>query len=62
MGLGTGGSRPENIPVVDKINIVAGTLIVLAGIVGGSVNNQIGPKCTLMVGASGYPIYVGSLW
>jgi hypothetical protein len=60
--LGAGGSHPSNIPVIDKINIVAGVLIIIAGIFGGSVNNKLGPKFTLMLGASGYPVYVGSMW
>jgi hypothetical protein len=62
LGLGAGGSHPSEIPIIDKVNVVSGTLITLSGFFGGCVNNQLGPRYTLMIGASGYPIYVGSLW
>jgi len=62
LGLGAGGSRPSNIPIVDRINIVGASVTIVAGLFGGSVNNKIGPRYTLMLGASGYPIWVGSLW
>ena len=62
VGLGAGGSRPSEIPTVDKINIVNTTLLSFTSFFGGSIINQIGPKYTLMIGASGYPFYVGALW
>jgi hypothetical protein len=61
-GLGAGGSHPSNIPIIDRVNIVSGILLIVAGAFGGSVNNKLGLKYTLMLGASGYPIYVGSMW
>ena len=60
--LGAGGSHPSNIEVVDRINIVGGVCIVIASIFGGSINNQLGPKYTIIFGISGYPLYVGSMW
>jgi hypothetical protein len=62
LGLGAGGSRPSNIPIVDKVNIVGASVTIVAGFFGGSVNNQIGPRYTLILAASGYPVYVGALW
>ena len=62
LGLGAGGSHPSEIPTVDKVNIVTSVSLVICGLLGGSVNNKIGPRYTLMVGASGYPVYVGALW
>jgi hypothetical protein len=62
VGLGAGGSHPSEIPTVDKINIVTGTFIAFSGVFGGCINNRLGPKYTLMLGASGYPVFVGSLW
>lgn len=62
VGLGAGGSHPSNIEVVDRINVVGTVFMILGGIVGGSVNNQLGPRNTLMIGVSGYSVYTGSLW
>ena len=61
-GLGAGGSRPSEISIVDKLSIITTTMISVTSFFGGSINNQLGPKYTLMLGASGYPIYVGALW
>jgi len=62
LGLGAGGSHPSNIPIVDKVNIVGASVTIVAGFFGGSINNQIGPRYTLILAASGYPVYVGALW
>ena len=62
LGLGAGGSHPANIPVVDKVNIVGASVTIVVGFFGGSINNQIGPRYTLILAASGYPVYIGSLW
>ncbi|KAE9369253.1 MFS general substrate transporter [Stipitochalara longipes BDJ] len=62
VGLGAGGSHPSNIEVVDRINLVSTAFMILSGILGGNVNNQLGPRYTLMFGVSGYPLYMGSLW
>lgn len=60
--MGAGGSHPSNIQIIDKISIVVDIMLVISGIFGGTVNNILGPRFTLMLGASGYPVYVGSLW
>ena len=62
LGLGAGGSLPSNIPIIDKVNVVGGVFTIVAGITGGSVNNKLGPKFTLMLGVSGYPLYIGAMW
>ena len=62
IGLGAGGSRPSEIPTVDKLNVIGLTLLAIVAFFGGGFNNRVGPKYTLMIGASGYPVYVGSLW
>lgn len=35
---------------------------IIAGILGGSVNNKIGPRYTLVIASASYPIWAGSLW
>ena len=62
LGLGAGGNRPKEIPTVDKVNVLTTTLLCASSFFGGSINNQIGPKYSAMLGASGYPLYIGSLW
>ncbi|KAE9381157.1 hypothetical protein N431DRAFT_322617, partial [Stipitochalara longipes BDJ] len=59
--MGAGGSHPYNIPIIDRVNVVVGVMFIIAGSFG-NVNNKLGPKWTLMLGASGYPVYVGALW
>lgn len=61
-GLGAGGARPEYIRYTDPGNVVLYCMFGLSGIFGGSVINQLGPRITLMIGATGYSIYAGSLW
>jgi hypothetical protein len=62
IGLGAGGSCPSEIPSVDRINVVNTALLSCAGFFGGSTNNQLGPKYTLMLRVSRYPVYIGALW
>ncbi|KAH7333477.1 major facilitator superfamily domain-containing protein [Rhexocercosporidium sp. MPI-PUGE-AT-0058] len=60
--LGAGGGRPEHIEIVDKTNVVGASVTVVAGLFGGPITNKIGPKWTLMIAASSYPVWSGSLW
>jgi hypothetical protein len=53
LGYGAGGNHPSKIPIVDKINIIAAVIIAVTAFFGGSVNNILGPRVTLMIGASG---------
>jgi hypothetical protein len=43
LGAGAGGSRPTEIPTVDRVTVVLSTLICAIAFFGGSINNQIGP-------------------
>lgn len=61
-GLGAGGAHPENIHTTDTGNVVLYCMFGLSGTFGGSLINQVGPRITLMIGASGYSLYAGSLW
>ncbi|KAL6797861.1 hypothetical protein GGI42DRAFT_88382 [Trichoderma sp. SZMC 28013] len=61
-GLGAGGKQPQLIGIVNKANVVLYCLFGASGILGGSIINKIGPRWALMIGATGYPMYAGSLW
>jgi MFS family permease len=41
---------------------VSDSLITGFAFIGGSVVNKMGPRLTLMIGASGFPVYIGALW
>ncbi|KAJ5620285.1 hypothetical protein N7510_004269 [Penicillium lagena] len=58
----SGGKRPELVPIVNKANVLLYSLFGASGVLGGSVINKIGPRYALMIGATGYPVYAGSLW
>ncbi|KAF4818311.1 putative membrane protein [Colletotrichum siamense] len=61
-GLGAGGKQPELIGIVNDANVVLYTLFGASAVVGGGVINKIGPRYSLMIGVTGYPVYCGSLW
>jgi hypothetical protein len=61
-GLGAGGSRPQNIPVVDRVNATLCGCMVLSGVLSGSFINKLGPRLCLVIASAGYPIYTGGLW
>ncbi|KAF4883541.1 putative membrane protein [Colletotrichum fructicola] len=61
-GLGAGGKQPELIGIVNDANVVLYTLFGASAVVGGGVINKIGPRYSLMLGVTGYPVYCGSLW
>lgn len=61
-GLGAGGKQPQLIGIVNKANVILYCLFGASGILGGSIINKIGPRWALMIGATGYPMYAGSLW
>lgn len=60
-GLGAGGKQPELIGIVNDANVVLYTLFGASAVVGGGVINKIGPRYSLMIGVTGYPVYCGSL-
>lgn len=61
-GLGAGGKQPQLIGIVNQANVILYCLFGASGILGGSIINKIGPRWALMIGATGYPMYAGSLW
>ncbi|CAH0022488.1 unnamed protein product [Clonostachys rhizophaga] len=61
-GLGAGGGRPGSADVANKTNAILYGLLAFVGLFGGSILNILRPKVSLMVGAIGYPLYVGGLW
>lgn len=61
-GLGAGGKQPELVGIVNDANVVLYTLFGASAVVGGGLVNKIGPRFSLMLGVTGYPVYCGSLW
>ncbi|KAF2102542.1 hypothetical protein NA57DRAFT_71532 [Rhizodiscina lignyota] len=61
-GLGAGGGRPSSQQVASTTNAILYGLFTLFGWIGGSILNLLKPKVTMMIGALGYPLYVGGLW
>jgi hypothetical protein len=62
LGLGAGGSRPENIASVDRINYVVSFTIIGFSLLGGLITNKLGPQCTIVLASAGYPLFIGGLW
>ncbi|OWZ72512.1 hypothetical protein AYX14_01977 [Cryptococcus neoformans] len=58
--LGAGGT--QNIKLSDTTNSVLYVLNAFVGVVAGSINNVLGPRLTLFMGALGYVVYVSALW
>jgi len=48
--------------VASTTNAVLYGLFTLFGWIGGAILNLLKPKITIMIGAIGYPLYVGGLW
>lgn len=61
-GLGAGGSSPEQQHTVSTASAITFGVYALSGWMGGTVLNFIKPKLMIMLAATGYPLYVGSLW
>ncbi|KGB79054.1 hypothetical protein I307_02859 [Cryptococcus deuterogattii 99/473] len=59
-GLGAGGT--QDTALSDTANGVLYGVFAFMGIFAGSINNILGPRLTLSIGASGYSLYVGALW
>ncbi|KAF5556146.1 hypothetical protein FMEXI_1279 [Fusarium mexicanum] len=62
LGLGAGGAQPSSAHVITTAYAMLYAVFTFAGFFGGSIMNTIGPRLTMAVGASGYPIFVGGLW
>ncbi|AFR98414.1 hypothetical protein J008_06397 [Cryptococcus neoformans] len=59
-GLGAGGT--QDTALSDTANAVLYGVFAIMGIFAGSINNVLGPRLTLSIGATGYSLYVGALW
>ncbi|PNY26827.1 Uncharacterized protein TCAP_03236 [Tolypocladium capitatum] len=59
-GLGAGGT--QDVQLSDIANSVLYGCFFVAGFFSGSINNILGPRLTMSIGASGYSIYLGALW
>lgn len=58
--LGAGGT--QDVALSDTSNGVLYGLYAVAGLFSGGINNVLGPRLTLFIGALGYPLYIGALW
>ncbi|CAK9781601.1 MFS general substrate transporter [Cutaneotrichosporon oleaginosum] len=58
--LGAGGA--QDVALVDITNSLLYAMFCIVGFFSGSIHNVIGSRLTLLIGACGYPIYVGGLW
>src|SRR5262245_12655850 len=61
-GLGAGGGSASQQHVVSTASAICFGLFALSGWVGGTVLNLVRPKLMILIAATGYPLYVGSLW
>lgn len=52
----------EDVQLSDTANAVLYACFAIMGFFAGSVNNILGPRLTLSLGASGYSLYIGALW
>lgn len=62
VGLGAGGGGPSSQHVVSTASAITFGIFALSGWLGGTVLNLVKPKLMIMLAATGYPLYVGSLW
>ncbi|KAG5984644.1 hypothetical protein E4U55_003865 [Claviceps digitariae] len=58
--LGAGGI--DDVQLSDVANSVLYGTFFCGGFFGGSINNILGPRLTMSLGATGYALYLGSLW
>jgi MFS family permease len=62
LGLGAGGSRVELIPLVNRVTALGMAVAAVAAVFGGTCTNKLGPRATLLIATSGYPLFVVCLW
>lgn len=61
--LGAGGGRASSTFMGDVSNgVLYGVFVFSAAFGAGTLLNTVGPRTTVMIGVTGYPIYTGSLW
>ncbi|PLB47354.1 MFS general substrate transporter [Aspergillus steynii IBT 23096] len=61
-GLGAGGGQASSQETTALANSILYGVFTVAGWCAGPVLNHLKPKWTAVIGAIGYPVYVGSLW
>lgn len=61
-GLGAGGGKPSSAEVSNNVNAINYAVFTLMSLVVGFVLNSWTPKVCLLIGAIGYPVFMGSFW
>ncbi|KAK5049063.1 hypothetical protein LTR84_005485 [Exophiala bonariae] len=61
-GLGAGGGKPSSLEVANNVNAIIYVFLGFGSLVVGFLLNKLTPKVCLMIGATGYPLYIGGLW
>ena len=57
--LGAGGGRPSSITMANISNAVLYGAFILSGLGASTVLNKLGPRYTLLLAITGYPIFTG---
>lgn len=61
-GLGAGGGRPSSLEVANNVNAIIYIFLAFGSIVVGFILHKLTPRICLVIGALGYPLYIGGLW
>lgn len=61
-GLGAGGGKPSSLEVANNVNAIIYIMLAFGSLVVGSILALLKPRLCLVLGAVGYPFYVGGLW
>jgi hypothetical protein len=61
-GLGAGGGKSSSLEVANNVNAIIYIFLAFGSIVVGFVLHKLTPRLCLIIGALGYPIYIGGLW
>ncbi|CAH0023108.1 unnamed protein product [Clonostachys rhizophaga] len=62
LGLGAGGGQASSLLMAQVSNACLYAVFAVTGILGGTILTKIGPRWTVLLAISGYPLYTGSLW
>lgn len=60
-GLGAGGGKPSSVIMADISNGVLYGVFVFSSFLASSLINVLGPRATVCIGVTGYPIYTGKV-
>ncbi|KAK5043607.1 hypothetical protein LTR84_011367 [Exophiala bonariae] len=61
-GLGAGGGKPSSVTRADISNAVLYGVFVFSSFLASSLINVLGPRFTVCIGVTGYPLYTGAMW